>query len=102
MKDEGRKNALSSVERLLSRNLGAESVGTSSTKVTKRRTAANKRSKKLKAKRKEDIEAQLNPEEHSKSQLWERKRVAAAVSSWDSPDNVDELKAKVSLYVDSA
>lgn len=94
-KNDGHKHALSAVERMLSRNLGPELNGSAPAKVSKRRTAAFKRAKKLKEKRKEDIEAQLNPDDYKRSKLWERKRVAAAVTSWDSADAVDDLKAKV-------
>lgn len=94
-KTEGRKNALGSVERLLSRNLAAETNSTASSKVSKRRSAATRRAKKLKEKRKVEIEAQIDPESHKHANLWERKRVAAAVTSWDSPDQVDLLKKKV-------
>lgn len=95
-KNTGHKQAMSSVERMLSRNLGSDFANGSPAKVSKRRTAASKRAKKLKEKRKEDIEAQLNPDEYKRSKLWERKRVAAAITSWDSAEAVDELKAKVS------
>lgn len=100
-KDEGRKQALSSVERLLSRNLALDSPSSRHNRtaaVSKRRTAASRRAKKQKEKRQVEIQAQLNPEEYKRDKLWERKRVAVAVTSWDAPDQIEAMKQKVTNY----
>lgn len=95
---ESRKQALSSIDRLLSRTIGVTSDN--KFKVEKRkRTAASKKAKKMKAQKQLEINAQLNPDEHKREKLLQRKRNAAAITSWDTSEQIEELKDKVCLFV---